>query len=59
MMWASLSQGLVKHFGLEREQLVQLSRGAVDGVFGGEDEKQRMWALLDRFRKEGCGGELW
>lgn len=38
-----------KHFGLDRAQLVELGRGAVDVIFGGEDEKKRMWALLEKF----------
>jgi adenosine deaminase len=42
------------HFGLDKKQLVELSRGAVDVVFGGEDEKERMKALLDEFWKRAC-----
>jgi adenosine deaminase len=47
-----------RHFGLDREQLVQLSRGAVDVIFGGEDEKERIWALLDEIWKDECGGDI-
>jgi adenosine deaminase len=47
-----------RHFGLDRQQLVQLSRGAVDVIFGGENEKERMWALLDEIWKDECGGEI-
>lgn len=43
-----------KHFGLDRAQLVELGRGAVDVIFGGEDEKKRMWVLLDKFWGEEC-----
>jgi adenosine deaminase len=46
-----------KHFGLDREQLVRLSRGAADVVFGGEDEKERVWELLDEFWKRVRDGE--
>jgi adenosine deaminase len=42
-----------EHFGLDRRQLVELSRGAVDVIFGGEGEKERMRALLDGFEREG------
>ncbi|KAI4744530.1 Metallo-dependent hydrolase [Aureobasidium sp. EXF-12298] len=43
-----------RHFGLDKKQLVELSRGAVDVIFGGEAEKKRMWALLDKFWGEEC-----
>jgi adenosine deaminase len=46
-----------RHFGLDKEQLVQLSRGAVDVIFGGEHEKERVRALIDKFWKEECSGE--
>jgi adenosine deaminase len=41
-----------RHFGLDKKQLVELSRGAVDVIFGGEDEKGRIKALLDTFSDE-------
>jgi adenosine deaminase len=43
-----------RHFGLDRKQLVELSRGAVDVIFGVEDEKERMKALLDEFWERVC-----
>jgi adenosine deaminase len=43
-----------RHFGLDKKQLVELSRGAVDVIFGGKAEKGRMWALLDRFWDGEC-----
>jgi adenosine deaminase len=41
-----------EHFGLSRRQLVELSRGAVDVIFGGEGEKERMLMLLEGFERE-------
>ncbi|KAI4765813.1 Metallo-dependent hydrolase [Aureobasidium sp. EXF-3400] len=43
-----------RHFGLDKKQLMELSRGAVDVIFGGEDEKERMKALLDEFWNGEC-----
>ena len=42
-----------EHFGLDRDDLVELSKRAVDSIFGGEAEKDRMRKLLSIF-----GGEL-
>lgn len=38
-----------EHFGLSRRELVGLSRGAVDAIFGGEEEKARVGALIEEF----------
>jgi adenosine deaminase len=47
-----------EHFGLGKGQLVKLSRGAVDVIFGGEGEKERMRVLLDGFEGERLVGEV-
>ncbi|KAF2166444.1 hypothetical protein M409DRAFT_54792 [Zasmidium cellare ATCC 36951] len=39
------------HFNLSRYDLVELCRGAVESIFGGEREKQRLYSLLDEFEK--------
>ena len=41
-----------KHFGLSRKQLWDLGRGAVNLIFGGEKEKERVWRVIDRFWDE-------
>ncbi|KAK3389168.1 adenosine deaminase [Podospora didyma] len=41
-----------KHFGLGRDDLAKLSRRAVDSIFGGEAEKDRMRKLLSAFEKK-------
>lgn len=41
-----------QHFNLTRDDLLDLSRRAVRSIFGDEDEKARMYRLLDRFAKE-------
>ncbi|GAB7350984.1 hypothetical protein MBLNU459_g1481t1 [Dothideomycetes sp. NU459] len=40
-----------EHFGLGRKELVRLGRGAVDCIFGGEEEKSRLRQLWDAFEK--------
>jgi adenosine deaminase len=41
-----------EHFGLDKRQLLGLSRGAVNVIFGGDGERQRMGVLLDGFERE-------
>jgi len=41
-----------KHCGLSRKQLWDLGRGAVNLIFGGEKEKERVWRVIDRFWDE-------
>jgi len=41
-----------RHFGLGREQLLELSKGAVDTIFGGQEEKERMLGMMDEFRSQ-------
>ncbi|THZ84096.1 Metallo-dependent hydrolase [Aureobasidium pullulans] len=36
-----------RHFGLDRKQLLELSKGAVDTIFGGQEEKERMLWLIE------------
>lgn len=38
-----------QHFGLDRKQLSELSRNAVDMMFGGEKDKKRMLGWMDEF----------
>ncbi|THZ17512.1 Metallo-dependent hydrolase [Aureobasidium pullulans] len=38
-----------RHFGLDRKQLLELSKGAVDTIFGGQEEKERMLWLIEEF----------
>ncbi|KAJ5658574.1 uncharacterized protein N7484_002223 [Penicillium longicatenatum] len=38
-----------QHFGLDRAELVTMCRKSVDMIFGGEQEKQRLRAILDEF----------
>jgi adenosine deaminase len=40
---------VAEHFGLDCGQLVELSRGAVDVIFGGKEEKDRMLGLIKAF----------
>ncbi|KAK4500188.1 hypothetical protein PRZ48_008374 [Zasmidium cellare] len=39
------------HFNLSSYDLWQLCRGAVDSIFGGEEEKKRLYGLLDEFQR--------
>lgn len=41
-----------RHFSLDRRDLVMLSKGAVDTIFGGQAEKERMLTLLDEFQAQ-------
>ncbi|KAL4900944.1 hypothetical protein BDW74DRAFT_88997 [Aspergillus multicolor] len=38
-----------EHFQLNRKSILSISRKAVDAIFGGDEEKQRLWSLLDEF----------
>ena len=38
-----------KHFKLSRQEVKQLSEGAVDMIFAGEDEKSRLHAMYKSF----------
>lgn len=40
-----------KHFGLDRRELIELSKGAVGVIFGGDEEKVRLNRLFDDFSK--------
>lgn len=46
-----------KHFGLSKKQLWDLGRGAVDVIFGGDEEKQRVWRLMDSFWEKEARGK--
>ncbi|KAI4732145.1 Metallo-dependent phosphatase [Aureobasidium sp. EXF-10728] len=46
------------NFGLDKTQLVELCRGSVDTIFGGEGEKERVSALLVGFWSSFCVGNL-
>jgi adenosine deaminase len=39
-----------EHFQLNRADILSISRKAIDAIFGGEDEKQRLRMLLDDFQ---------
>ncbi|KAK2627276.1 hypothetical protein QTJ16_003242 [Diplocarpon rosae] len=39
---------VTEHFGLSRSELCDLARGAIDTIFGGEEEKARLRALMWR-----------
>jgi hypothetical protein len=43
---------IAQHFNLGRDDLIQLSQGAVDSIFSGHAEKDRMLRLLSEFRSE-------
>ncbi|KAL2046441.1 hypothetical protein N7G274_001888 [Stereocaulon virgatum] len=45
---------VAKHFGLSQNELVELSSRAIGCIFGGEDEKERLRSLLDKFRHQCC-----
>jgi adenosine deaminase len=42
-----------EHFQLERRNLISISRKAVKAIFGGDEEKQRLWNALDEFESNG------
>lgn len=46
------------NFDLDKTQLVELCRGAVDSIFGGQAEKERISALLVGFWSSSCVGNL-
>ncbi|RDW89864.1 putative adenosine deaminase [Aspergillus mulundensis] len=39
-----------EHFQLNRKAILSIAREAVDAIFGGGEEKQRLWGLLDQFQ---------
>lgn len=39
------------HFGLWRIDVLYLCRRAVSAIFGGDEEKNRLWGLLDEFEQ--------
>ncbi|KAG9698299.1 Metallo-dependent hydrolase, partial [Aureobasidium melanogenum] len=46
------------NFDLDRTQVVELCRGAVDTIFGGQAEKERISALLVGYWSSACVGNL-
>ncbi|KAL4986390.1 hypothetical protein BDW68DRAFT_128732 [Aspergillus falconensis] len=38
-----------EHFQLKRRDLIAVSRKAIKAIFGGEEEKRRLWNVLDEF----------
>jgi adenosine deaminase len=38
-----------EHFQLNRTDVINISRKAIDAIFGGRKEKERLRALLDEF----------
>lgn len=44
-----------QHYGLSEEDLLRLSKGAVEAIFDGDEEKERLRRLMDDFGKENCG----
>ncbi|KAG9594270.1 Metallo-dependent hydrolase, partial [Aureobasidium melanogenum] len=46
------------NFDLDRTQVVELCRGAVDTIFGGQAEKERISALLVGYWSSSCVGNL-
>lgn len=41
-----------EHFHLSRAEVIDLCRRGVDGIFGGDDEKERLRKLLNQFEAE-------
>jgi adenosine deaminase len=46
---------VAEHFNLDRDDICRLAREAIDGIFGGEKEKERLrrvmwtvWSAVDR-----------
>lgn len=39
------------HFGMGRTDILWLCRRAVEAIFGGDEEKNRLWGLLDEFER--------
>jgi len=37
---------VARHFGLGREEICSLARGAIDVIFGGDEEKERLRSLM-------------
>lgn len=37
---------VAKHFGLGREEICELARGAIQVIFGGEEEKARLQQIM-------------
>lgn len=44
-----------EHFHLSRQQLVELSKGAVGSIFGSSAEKERLMRLIDEFERDEFG----
>lgn len=38
------------HFGLDRHELIDLCSGAIDGIFGGKVEKERLRNIVSAMR---------
>lgn len=43
---------VMEHFGVSRREAIELGRQAAGVMFGGEEEKQRIFGLLDAFKRE-------
>ena len=37
---------IAEHFGLDRKEICELSRSCIDTVFGSEEDKERLRALM-------------
>lgn len=46
------------HFGLGRGDILRLCRKGVGAIFGGDEEKKRLWGLLDEFEGVELVGSL-